>query len=174
MKVPGLLVSIALVLGACGTEPSAVGFSGQYLLAIDASDACPRSGSGGVPVRHFEWVVLARSGAQGPATFSLPPLPDPNLLDGLELSLETSGDAVSGSLQGGARLDRTVPAGYTVSFRDSSGRAASLAGRVERDGAGRVTSARGALAGTVNVGLYFSSAGGVCPATDHAWSMTGR
>lgn len=177
MSVRSILVGLAVALAACGTEPGPMGFAGQYILAIDASTSCPDPGGGHLPFRHLEWAVDAFTDSTRTTTFSLPPLPDPNSLDDLKVSLSTSGAAVSGSLRGGARLDRTIAGGYSASFHDATrmlGTAASLLGRVDRDAAGRVTSGRGTVSGNINEGLFFSSTGGECTATDHMWSLTAQ
>ena len=195
MRLWRVCAGASFVLAACSTDSSPVGsvrvrpqlvptpvtrpsppgpgFSGQYQLTIDASAACASTGWGSLPARHFSWLVTATASSQSSATFTLPPLPDPHNLDDLILRLTANGKTVSGSLEGGARVDRSARAGYAVGFYDAPDAdhaptgAASLAGSLRLDDNGRVALVEGALAGVINVGLYASSDGGVCKATDH-------
>jgi hypothetical protein len=169
------LVAVAVVACvSCGTEPRSLPFSGEYLLTIDASASCAESTDGiPLPVRHFAWRVAAQSSSAGTSVFALPVASDPNGLDNLTVSLSAVGDGVTGTIVGYARVDRTVPGGYTAGFygNRAAGTPASLVGSLERTSEGKPSSARGTLNGLISVGLYESSSGGQCAASDHTWTL---
>jgi len=156
---------------ACTTEPSPLtGFSGAYALSIDASSSCAAA----LPVSQFSWTVQARSGAGSMSTLDLPAMADPNGLDGLMIRLRATDTSLTGSFEGGARVDRSLAGGYRVRLYDAGNAPAPLTGSIRTTHAERVVLAVGTFSGTVNVGLYQSSAGGSCLAADHAWTLTAQ
>jgi hypothetical protein len=164
----------SLVLTGCGGNPAVpeapAAFRGSYVFAVEASSACSATGTGSLPFRSFRWDVSA-SESSGRASFALPPTLDRLSLDDLRLELGSGATTVEGELSGGLRVDRTLDAGWTVRFNDDRDGPARLSGPVGRARDGRPEILRGTLSGRINVGLYFSSQGGICTATDHSWSL---
>jgi hypothetical protein len=146
--------------------------SGTFDLVVTASPSCPTTGLSPLPLedRELRVEVVAVARADGGATLRLPPAPDPNNLDTLDLEL---GADWNGTLVGDSRVDRTARAGVIIGFADGTTRGpAPIHGVPSWFADGALAGITGTLGGLFGESTYFSSQGGSCVATDHTWSLT--